>query len=221
MGRLAPKHWTRLLQIFGWYKPSIRIVVFGSARGFLRSGRGVGERKKRENDSLCVIIWVGVAILSSNLCVRYHKTLDGRKNLRHFSIFLGPPTRSEIRAVPKSTIPAGAHGVWSVGWSARFVGGANATAEAHQSRAPLLEGRRALGAHVTNAHKLSLSTYESRSGPLTPISCLATYESPRGGPVLVCLRPEAGPSYRGTSLIRNRPPLGPYSRTMPTVLWWS
>ena len=27
--------------------------------------------------------------------------------------------------------------------------------------------------------------------------------------------------YRGTSLIRNRVPLGPYSRTMPRLLWWS
>ena len=30
-----------------------------------------------------------------------------------------------------------------------------------------------------------------------------------------------GPSYRGTSLIRNSAPLGPYSRTMPRALWWS
>ena len=27
--------------------------------------------------------------------------------------------------------------------------------------------------------------------------------------------------YRGTSLIRNSPPLGPYSRTKPRALWWS
>ena len=27
--------------------------------------------------------------------------------------------------------------------------------------------------------------------------------------------------HRGTSLIRNRAPLGPYSRTMPKTLWWS
>ena len=27
--------------------------------------------------------------------------------------------------------------------------------------------------------------------------------------------------YRGTSLIRNIPILGPYSRTSPRVLWWS
>jgi len=27
--------------------------------------------------------------------------------------------------------------------------------------------------------------------------------------------------YRGTSLIRKTPLLGPYSRTMPRVLWWS
>jgi len=27
-------------------------------------------------------------------------------------------------------------------------------------------------------------------------------------------------AYRGTSLIRNTPLLGPYSRTIPRVLWW-
>jgi len=27
--------------------------------------------------------------------------------------------------------------------------------------------------------------------------------------------------YRGTSLIRNRPPIVPYSRAMPRALWWS
>jgi len=27
--------------------------------------------------------------------------------------------------------------------------------------------------------------------------------------------------YRGTSLIRNSAPLGPYSRNMPRALWWS
>jgi hypothetical protein len=30
-----------------------------------------------------------------------------------------------------------------------------------------------------------------------------------------------GIGYRGTSLIRNTPLLGPYSRTLPRVLWWS
>jgi len=28
-------------------------------------------------------------------------------------------------------------------------------------------------------------------------------------------------AYRGTSLIRNNPPVGPYSRPMPRALWWS
>jgi len=27
--------------------------------------------------------------------------------------------------------------------------------------------------------------------------------------------------YRGTSLIRNSAPLGPYGRYMPRALWWS
>jgi len=35
------------------------------------------------------------------------------------------------------------------------------------------------------------------------------------------LPPSGQPSYRGTSLIRNSAPLGPYSRTMPRILWWS
>ena len=30
-----------------------------------------------------------------------------------------------------------------------------------------------------------------------------------------------GGVYRGTSLIRNSPPLGPCSRPMPRALWWS
>jgi len=30
-----------------------------------------------------------------------------------------------------------------------------------------------------------------------------------------------GKPYRGTSLIRNTPLLGPYSRTIPKVIWWS
>ena len=28
-------------------------------------------------------------------------------------------------------------------------------------------------------------------------------------------------TYRGTSLIRNRPPLGPYSSPMTRALWWT
>ena len=49
------------------------------------------------------------------------------------------------------------------------------------------------------------------------------------GPVSAALAsigmPRASPtsrrSYRGTSLIRNCPPLGTYSRAMPRALWWS
>jgi hypothetical protein len=33
--------------------------------------------------------------------------------------------------------------------------------------------------------------------------------------------PPIDATYRGTSLIRNSAPLGPYSRTMPRALWWS
>ena len=45
-------------------------------------------------------------------------------------------------------------------------------------------------------------------------------------PILVLLHafPGVDPSEmslaRGTSLIRNSAPLGPYSRTMPRALWW-
>jgi len=31
----------------------------------------------------------------------------------------------------------------------------------------------------------------------------------------------SGRPYRGTSLIKNRTPLGPYGRAMPGALWWS
>jgi len=41
----------------------------------------------------------------------------------------------------------------------------------------------------------------------------------RGGPMLFHLVPRR--AYRGTSLIRNRHPVGPYSRTMPRLLWRS
>ena len=30
-----------------------------------------------------------------------------------------------------------------------------------------------------------------------------------------------GEAYRGASLIRERAPLGPFSRTMPRAIWWS
>ena len=37
-----------------------------------------------------------------------------------------------------------------------------------------------------------------------------------------CLaEPGTKSAYRGTSLIRNSAPLGPYSRNMPRYLWWS
>ena len=33
--------------------------------------------------------------------------------------------------------------------------------------------------------------------------------------------PPSGPRYRGTSLIRNQPPLGPYRESMPRAIWGS
>ncbi|KAJ1473209.1 hypothetical protein T484DRAFT_3365307 [Baffinella frigidus] len=50
------------------------------------------------------------------------------------------------------------------------------------------------------------------SGHAPPLGCSYMY-APRKSTT-------AGP-YRGTSLMRNRLPVGPYSRTMPRVLWWS
>ena len=32
---------------------------------------------------------------------------------------------------------------------------------------------------------------------------------------------KTGCGYRGTSLIRNRPTIGSYGRTIPRILWWS
>ena len=40
-------------------------------------------------------------------------------------------------------------------------------------------------------------------------------------PVAALARPPPSSAYRGTSLIRNSRPLGPYSETMPRALWWS
>ena len=40
---------------------------------------------------------------------------------------------------------------------------------------------------------------------------------PRSAPVFACSRG----GYRGTSLIRNSLPLGPYGRPMSEALWWS
>jgi hypothetical protein len=39
----------------------------------------------------------------------------------------------------------------------------------------------------------------------------------RGYPVALCIYDSA---YRGTSIIRNSTPLGPYNRNMPRALWW-
>ena len=41
------------------------------------------------------------------------------------------------------------------------------------------------------------------------------------GPRRKCFLTSGIPLYRGTSLIRNSGPLGPYSRTLPRALWWS
>ena len=41
------------------------------------------------------------------------------------------------------------------------------------------------------------------------------------GPRGVRLMSHEAPLYRGTSLIRNRHPVGPYSRTLPKLLWLS
>ena len=58
-----------------------------------------------------------------------------------------------------------------------------------------------------------------------PLCCFHTYclniiRSSPPGVVVPLLGSEILPN-RGTSFIRNTPPLGPYSRTKPRVLWWS
>ena len=49
---------------------------------------------------------------------------------------------------------------------------------------------------------------------------LAPWETEEGIRLVPLVR--RGPTllYRGTSLIRNCAPLGPYSRTVPRALWW-
>ena len=84
--------------------------------------------------------------------------------------------------------------------------------------------------HVSHDVPTSLPT----SGLRTPLprqlcvlqACLGAGEGPlEGGEGLEVTAPpqrvcEVG-NYRGASLIRNPPLLGPYSRTIPRVLWWS
>ena len=56
--------------------------------------------------------------------------------------------------------------------------------------------------------------------PEGPATCLSTSSS---GPATSRTERVMSPSrrrYRGTSLIRKRPPPGPYSRAMPRALWW-
>ena len=66
--------------------------------------------------------------------------------------------------------------------------------------------------------------------PLWSVDALITqrfrgFEGASCPTTISCLKPELTPflaeRYRGTSLIRNKAPLGPYSRTMPMALWWS
>ena len=39
--------------------------------------------------------------------------------------------------------------------------------------------------------------------------------------VTAVVSPQKSTEYRDSSLIGNRPPVRPYSRTMPRLLWWS
>ena len=74
---------------------------------------------------------------------------------------------------------------------------------------------------------LKCRTYVRRDGPASgrvaqSKRCITGHHPP-------CAPPQASPTkasvatygYRGTSLIRNCAPLGPYSRNMPRALWWS
>ena len=95
-----------------------------------------------------------------------------------------------------------------------------------------LEFTTELRTHVLGARRLSLSSWAKgymyfkmiRTFLMGPYPPMAPASRPEVGPA----RPEAGPSrpeaglvYRGTSLVRNRHPVGPYSGTMPRLLWWS
>ena len=62
--------------------------------------------------------------------------------------------------------------------------------------------------------------YEPASEPLH-LEADAGHLAPSRKPQVVQETPSKLKSYRGTSLIRNRTPLGPHSRTMPEALWWS
>ena len=68
------------------------------------------------------------------------------------------------------------------------------------------------------------STNPSYSTEWTARAPVMTPEaSAPAGDATPAVEPEAAlkPPYRGTSLIRNRRPLGPYRRTMPRALWGS
>ena len=79
---------------------------------------------------------------------------------------------------------------------------------AHKNQPPLEGHHRALGMVVQLGPR----------GWQFLMSEMSLYEGPPGWPVLArCGR--AVRSYRGTSLIRNRHPVGPYSRTMPRLIW--
>ena len=58
-----------------------------------------------------------------------------------------------------------------------------------------------------------VSTPKNESAPKNP----RRMPSPRARQA----RPRSPSSYRGTSLIRKRHPIGPYSRPVPRALWWS
>ena len=60
------------------------IVHFGSARIFRFQFGGSGVGKRVDRLPVRDMVWVWGAILSSNRCLRLHKSLDGRENHRNF-----------------------------------------------------------------------------------------------------------------------------------------
>ena len=85
-----------------------------------------------------------------------------------------------------------------------------------------------LGQAVGQARKLSALAGVGFSFSLSPALSLAPSRSPtlslsRGDEAQVPCQGVGfpGTGYRGTSLIRKRAPLEPYSRTMPKAIWWS
>ena len=85
--------------------------------------------------------------------------------------------------------------------------------------------------HVFLSQVQNLDMESVTSSIATPcVPTVLPVVGPMAWKIVLVSRPHSAPvphlqtstcEYRGTSLIRNAPPSGPYSRTIPRVLWWS